>query len=138
MTSSASSGWRRGGAFSEPRKARTTRGPSPFTLASSWLRPSREDTRPFLLAQAPSGVILRPLLGRSREDLCGLVVLDQHPGAAAVVDLEAEERRPVGDARRLLHVVRDDHDRVVALELVHQLLDPLRRDRVECGRRLVE
>ena len=34
--------------------------------------------------------------------------------APSSVDLEAEERRHVGDARRLLHVVRDDHDRVVA------------------------
>ena len=28
--------------------------------------------------------------------------------------VEAEERRLVGDAHRLLHVVRDDHDRVLA------------------------
>ena len=52
-----------------------------------------------------------------------------------LVDLDREEGGHVGDARRLLHVVRDDHDRVVALQLVHQVLDPGRRDRVErrCG-----
>ena len=58
--------------------------------------------------------------------------------AAVVLDLEAEERGHLGDARGLLHVVRDDHDRVVALQLVHQVLDRLRRDRVERGGGLVE
>ena len=33
---------------------------------------------------------------------------------AALVELDREERRPVRDARRLLHVVRDDDDRVLA------------------------
>ena len=37
----------------------------------------------------------------------------------------------VGDARSLLHVVGDDHDRVALLELVDQLLDLQRRDRIE-------
>ena len=54
-----------------------------------------------------------------------------------LVDLDREEGGHVGDARCLLHVVRDDHDRVLALELVHQILDPRRRDRVERRRRLV-
>ena len=53
-----------------------------------------------------------------------VVVLDEHAVALAVLDLEAEERGHVGDACGLLHVVRDDHDRVVVLQLVHQLLDP--------------
>ena len=59
------------------------------------------------------------------------------PLAGLLVDLDREERGHVGDAGGLLHVVRDDHDRVVALELVHQVLDPRRRDRVERRRRLV-
>ena len=63
------------------------------------------------------------------EDLVGPVALDQLA--------EPEEGRHVGDARRLLHVVRDDDDRVAALELVDQLLDALRRDRVERRRRFV-
>ena len=41
------------------------------------------------------------------------------------------ERGAVGHARGLLHVVRDDHDRDALLELVDQLLDLQRRDRVE-------
>ena len=35
------------------------------------------------------------------------------------------------DARRLLHVVGDDDDRVLALQLGHQVFDPAGRDRVE-------
>ena len=48
-----------------------------------------------------------------------------------------QERAQVRDPRRLLHVVRDDHDRDPVLELAHELLDPLRGDRVERRRRLV-
>src|SRR4051794_17850821 len=87
-------------------------------------------------AEASRDVALRPLVGRLREDLLRRVVLDEHAVAAAVVfDLEAEERGHLGDARGLLHVVGDDHERVVLLELVHQVLDRRRRDRVErrCG-----
>src|SRR5919201_781848 len=138
MTSSASSRSRWARAFSDPRNARRTSEPSSCRLASSGSSSSWKVTRTFSLAKAPCDVVLRPLVGRSREDLRGLVVLDQHAGPATVGLLQAEERRAVGDARRLLHVVRDDDDRVVALELVHQLLDPLCRDRVERGRRLVE
>ena len=50
---------------------------------------------------------------------------------------EPEERGAIRDARRLLHVVRDDDDRIRALQLVDQLLDALRGDRVERRRRLV-
>ena len=48
-----------------------------------------------------------------------------------------EEGRVVGDARRLLHVVRDDHDRVAPLELLHELLDLGGGDRVDRRARLV-
>ena len=44
---------------------------------------------------------------------------------------DAEEGGHVRDPRRLLHVVRDDHDRVLLLQLVHQVLDLGGRDRVE-------
>ena len=50
-------------------------------------------------------------------------------------DVEAEEGSHVCDARGLLHVVRDDDERVVAFELGHQVLDRLRRDRVEGSKR---
>ena len=51
---------------------------------------------------------------------------------------QVEERHLVGAARRLLHVVGDDDDGEVALQLVDQLLDLQRADRVERGGRLVE
>ena len=54
-----------------------------------------------------------------------------------LVDLDAEERRHVGDAGGLLHVVRDDDDRVLLLQLDHQILDRRGRDRVERRARLV-
>ena len=44
---------------------------------------------------------------------------------------EVEERGVLRDPGGLLHVVGDDHDRVVALELVDQVLDRRGRDRVE-------
>src|SRR5262249_44643765 len=44
---------------------------------------------------------------------------------------QIHEGGEVGDARRLLHVVGDDHDRVVLFEFVDQLLDFGGRDRVE-------
>jgi len=43
----------------------------------------------------------------------------------------------IGDARGLLHIVRDDHDRDAPLELRDQLLDLQRRDRIERRARLV-
>ena len=59
------------------------------------------------------------------------------PLRLAVLDLDAEERRHVRDSRCLLHVVRHDHDGVLTLEIVHQVLDARRRDGVEGGCRLV-
>ena len=44
---------------------------------------------------------------------------------------------PVADARGLLHVVGDDHDRVARLDLLHEILDPRRGDRIECRARFV-
>ena len=41
------------------------------------------------------------------------------------------------DARRLLHVVGHDDDRVVALQLGHEIFDPTGRDRVQRRARLV-
>src|SRR5665647_14167 len=50
---------------------------------------------------------------------------------------DVEEGRPVAHPRRLLHVVRDDDDRVVALQLRDEVLDGKRRDRVQGRARLV-
>src|SRR4051812_16829616 len=51
---------------------------------------------------------------------------------------EQEEDGPVGDARGLLDVVGHKHQRVVALQVHEQRLDPLGGDGVERGRWLVE
>ena len=68
-----------------------------------------------LSSEPPGDVALGALVGGLGEDLLGRVVLDEDAVAAAVLlDLEAEERGHLGDARGLLHVVRDDHERVVA------------------------
>src|ERR1019366_8237729 len=48
-----------------------------------------------------------------------------------------EEARPLRDARRLLHVVRDDHDREIVAKLGHEVLDLRRGDRVERAGRFV-
>src|SRR5712692_9461109 len=79
----------------------------------------------------PAGdVVLSLLFLRLDEDLVGDTKLHQlaqiHIGSV------------VRNARRLLHVVGDDHDGVVVLQLVHQLLDATRRDRVERRGRLVQ
>src|SRR5579875_2335797 len=64
------------------------------------------------------------------EDGLGGVELDQLP--------QVHERRVVRAACGLLHIVRYDHNAIVRLEVGNQLLDALRRDRVERGSRLVE
>ena len=68
-------------------------------------------------------------LARVGEDVRGLAVFDQLA--------EVEEGGALRHARRLLHVVRDDHDRVAAAQLVDQLLDLGGGDRVERRARLV-
>src|SRR5215203_4342170 len=85
------------------------------------------------LAKPPGDVVLGALVGRLGEDRVGAVVLDQQAGAVprALRGLGGEERRSVRDAGRLLHVVGDDHDRVVPLQLLHQVLDAAGGDRVE-------
>src|SRR3569623_647486 len=89
-------------------------------------------------AKAAGDVVLGPGIARVREDLCGHVILDELAVALArVVELRGEERGAVARACRLLHVVRHDHDRVLLLELAHQLLDPRGRDRIERAARLV-
>src|SRR5436853_2779599 len=83
-------------------------------------------------AEAPRDVVLGPRVGRGGEDLLRRVVLDQLAEALTLVAArDREERGHVRDARGLLHVVRDDHERVLALQVVHQLLDRGGGDRVE-------
>src|SRR5205823_1499385 len=91
-------------------------------ISSSW-RSSPGLTKP------PGDVILGDLLPRVREDLVGPVVLDQ--------PAQHEKGGVLGDPGGLLHVVRDDRDRVATFQVVDELLDLLRRDRVERRGRLV-
>src|SRR5438045_2688797 len=80
-------------------------------------------------AESPGDVILGHLFTRGHENRLRLAVLHELP--------EHEERRAVGDAGGLLHVVGDDHDRVIVLQLVDQLLHLGSGDRIERRGRLV-
>src|SRR5215211_5658066 len=82
------------------------------------------------LPEAAGDVVLRAPVSRRGEYLAGGVEFDQLA--------EIHKGREVGNPRRLLHVVGDDHDRIVFLELVDQLFDLGRRDRVERRARLVQ
>src|SRR5512137_1330981 len=81
-------------------------------------------------AEPPGDVVLGQLVRRVGEDLFRPVELDKlskhHEGGV------------VGDPGRLLHVVGDDHDRVVLLETLDQVLDPGRGDGVDGRAGLVE
>src|SRR5258705_7645583 len=86
----------------------------------------------FLCRSAePAGdIVLRALVTRRRKHLAGRVELHQLA--------QIHERREIGDASGLLHVVGHDHDRIVGLELVDQLLDLGGRDRIKRRAGLVE
>src|SRR6266566_2333025 len=93
------------------------------------------DIRPILpspcrSAEAPSDIVLGPPVARRGEYPAGEIELNQLA--------EIHESGEIGNARRLLHVVGDDDDRVVVLELVDQLLDLGGGDRIERRARLVE
>src|ERR671933_77409 len=81
------------------------------------------------LAELARDVLLGPGVARRGEDLLGRRVLDELA--------HEHERGRVGDARGLLHVVGDDHDRVALLEVLDEVLDLQGRDRVEGRARLV-
>src|SRR5215212_7374704 len=83
----------------------------------------------FYSPKSAGNVILSQLFTRGREHLLSRVYFDQLA--------EEEEGRSVGNARRLLHVVRDDHDRVLLLQIEDQLFDLRGGDRIECRSRLV-
>src|SRR6185295_1844629 len=82
------------------------------------------------LAEPTGDVVLRTAVTRRGEHLAGGIEFDQLA--------QIHEGGEVGHARRLLHVVGDDDDRVVLLQFVDQLLDLGGRDRVESGAGLVE
>src|SRR4030095_11964113 len=81
-------------------------------------------------AKAARDVVLRVLLLRFQEDLVGLSEFDQ----LTQVHVPGE----IGHSGRLLHVVGDDRNRILFLELADELLDLRSRDWIERGRWLVE
>src|SRR4051812_4686983 len=85
-----------------------------------WRHDSAETTR---------DVILGELVARVGEDAIRLADLDEVT--------EVEICRALRNARRLLHRVRDDDDRVTLPQLLHEVLDARGGDRVERAARLV-
>src|SRR3569833_862116 len=88
---------------------------------------SRERIR---LAVTAGDVIFRLFLLRISEQGVGVFVFDQLT--------QVHERRVIGHARGLLHVVRDDDDGVVVLVLVDQLFELQGRIRIKGRRGLVQ
>src|SRR5512137_2200529 len=110
----------------------------PVRAAAGAASSSGSSCRMSLLISPPSAepaghVVLGELLPRIGEDLPRRAELHEIPGPVLV---HGEEGGLVAHATRLLHVVGDDHDRVVLAELRDELLDPQRRDGVERRRRL--
>ena len=71
------------------------------------------------LTESAGYIVLRHLFIGVREHLLSLVVLYKLP--------EPEESRHIRNTRRLLHIMGDNYDRVLLLELDDQLFDPLGR-----------
>src|SRR5258706_917077 len=101
-----------------------------FTVWSFMIAPLAGPGSSAVSAEPAGDVILRPLVFGVRKNFVRHAELDQLT--------KVHECRLPRHARSLLHVMRDDHDGVVALELVDELLDPRGRDGVERGARLVE
>src|SRR6202011_3190357 len=81
-------------------------------------------------AESARDVVLGAPLTRRSKHLAGQVKLDELA--------EIHEGSEVGNPGGLLHVVGDDHDRVVVLEFVDQLLNFGGGDRIERRARLVQ
>src|SRR3954471_10134910 len=110
----------------------TTRSSPPSAAASSCWSSSWKCCRVIgttRLAELPGDVLLGAGVAGVAEDLLRRRVLDQLA--------EEHERGRVRHTGGLLHVVRDDHDRVALLQVLDEVLDLERRDRVEGGAGLV-
>src|SRR5690606_30431764 len=70
------------------------------------------------LAEPSRDVILGPLILGFREELPGGRGFDENPLSPLV---QREKDCLIGDTRRLLHIVRHDHDRVLPRQLAHQV-----------------
>src|SRR5262245_21144631 len=85
---------------------------------------------PLRLSKPSCHVRLSLLQPWPSEDFAGGAVFDQAT--------EIHERGVVADARRLLHIVRHDENRKIALQLLNQVLNLAGSDRIERRARLVE
>src|SRR5690606_24413197 len=95
------------------------------------------------LSEPARNVIGRLALARTAEELVSLLELDQFAPTRILAGRivhgppDAEERRVIRYTLRLLHIVGYDDDRILFLQLAHQLFDTLRRDGIERRTRLV-
>src|SRR4051794_2128455 len=93
----------------------------PMSTGTRDTRTERPNARTPASAEPTGDVRLRGLFVRDAEDLLGRVELDQPARLARA--REVEEAGVLRHPRGLLHVVGHDHDRVLRLELVDQVLD---------------
>src|SRR5262245_11050702 len=89
------------------------------------VRPYARTCRDDELTEPAGDVVLCSLIARIREQLLGRCRFDERPHPILT---QREEHGLVGHPRSLLHVVRHDDDRVVPLEISHQVLDAQRRN----------
>src|SRR5437762_10381967 len=125
-TSSASAGSRRTSDSSDLRMMASAR---PLISSSSPLSSAICSSKCLcmsLSAEAARDVVLGELFARAREQPERIADLDETP--------LHEEHGAIGDARGLLHVVRDDDDGIPALELQDQLLHARGGRGIERGR----
>src|SRR2546429_7425126 len=87
-----------------------------------WRLVLRRDAGEFpCSSKSSSNVVFSQLLIRRGKYFLGAVYFNQLA--------EEKERRQVRDPRRLLHIMRDYHDRVLLLKVNDQFFDLRRRDR---------
>src|SRR3989337_2457150 len=139
MASSTSEPRRRTSSLSESsaRSKEARSDPWPWSWSTPPAAPSAGTGSSFIerLLPEPAGdVVLGELVLRPGEDLLGGRHLDQVAGS---IGPHREEGGHVRDAGSLLHVVRHNHDGVVLLQLLHELLDAQRGQWVEGAARLV-
>src|ERR1043166_1308538 len=87
--------------------------------------------------ERPSDVLLGVLLLGVLKDLLGWSLFHEVAGPSALRGVYVKKRCRVRDAFGLLQVVGHDGDRVLFLEILHQLFDFGRGDRIERGTGLV-
>src|ERR1700687_1365279 len=105
-----------------------------FSSASSWSKRVRGVATLLVLPEAAGDVILGPAVLGAIEDVVGRAELDDLARPLLVHQHECGE---IGGRRRLLHVLRHDHDRIPLFEFLHEFFDAKRRDRIECRGRLI-